>query len=274
MDPKRTFVNQVVGRELVQHVATALAKVDIDVLPLKGVWLQACVCGPDDTRLITDVDLLVRESAFALAVAELERGGFRARNSNSAEVTLVHPAFELPLDLHRQLFTRRVFRLPTHALFERSRSDSTAFGVRVQLPHPHDALAHLIGHFVKSQMRPDDPQRLSDFVVIAARCDLRPDECARHLHAVGMGRAARYVLHELAYRRSHPLWRAVLAALPPDPLGERLANIARRICAGRAGGRRLPVTLSGFMLDRSLAAGALALVLRTWDRRHDRRTTP
>jgi Uncharacterised nucleotidyltransferase len=267
-DAKRALVSLVVGREVVRHVAELFARAKIPLLPLKGVWLQALVYTPQEPRAISDVDLLVHEAAFDAAVQELERAGFERRSGNISEICLSHPEFGLAVDLHKRLFTRGAFRLPTADVFARSRRDSTAFGVELCLPDPRDVFAHLIGHFVKSRTHLEDPVRINDFVMMADRCAIDPADCARHLHAVGMARAARYVLHGLSERTSRPFFRTLLLTLPDDPIGERIARLAR--VSGRAPfGSATLMTLSGFALDASLPAGARALAFRAWDHRYD-----
>ncbi len=267
-DPKRAFVSLVVGRELLRRAASVLGDARIPVLPLKGIWLQAFAYAAHEPRTITDVDVLVPEDAFDSAIRALERAGFRRRSSNVSETSLSHPEFGLPLDLHRRLFTRGAFRMSTADVMARSTRDGAVFGVELNLPDPRDVFAHLIGHFVKSRTRLDDHERTRDFVAMADRCALDPEACARHLHAVGLARAARYVLHDVHAHARHPFFRTLLLTLPSDPLGERIARFARVI--GRAEvARPALMTLAGFALDASLAAGARALLLRAWDQRYD-----
>lgn len=267
-DAKRALVSWVVGREVVRRAASVLGRAGLPVLPLKGVWLQAFAYAADEPRAITDVDLLVPEDAFGRAVEELERAGFQRRGGNVSEVSLAHPDFGLPVDLHKRLFTRGAFRLPTAELFARSRRDRAGFGVDLYLPDPRDVFAHLIGHFVKSRTAQGDAVRLRDFVVMADRCAIDAADCARHLHAAGMARAARYVLHDVHAHAPRPFFRMLLLTLPADPLGERIARFARVMERAPFARQRL-MTLSGFALDASLPAGARALVLRAWDQRYD-----
>jgi hypothetical protein len=269
IDAKRALLSQVVGREVVSRVSRALTPASIPLLVLKGVWLQACVYAPHEPRIITDVDLLVPDHQFECALIELEHGGWRRWSSNAFASSLVHEDLQLPVDLHRSLFARGTFCLPTRAVFARSRTDEAVFGASVRLPDPRDGLAHLVGHFVKSRTPCGDPVRLRDFVAIARHCGLDPVDCAGHLHAAGMARAARYVLHALVHDRHDTFYRDLLAALPRDPLSKPLAKLARTIA------RRSPITsplgaVPGFLVDRSLPAGAHALVLRWLDVRHER----
>jgi len=269
IDPRRALLSQVVGREVLVGAVRALAPAGVTPVVLKGVWLQACVYTQQASRVVTDVDLLVPERRFEHALIALEHAGWRRRSSDVRAVSLEHAEMQLPIDLHRQLFTRGAFRLSTDAVFERSHVDHAAFDVTVRLPDPRDGLAHLIGHFVKSRMRRDDPDRLRDFVAITRRYPLEPENCARHLYEVGMARAARYVLHHLAYTERDDFHRELVEALPRDPLAEPIVQLARRI-ASDSGTSGVLGAMPGFLLDRSLPAGARALVLRALDLLHER----
>jgi hypothetical protein len=270
IDARRALVSQIVGREVLIRAARALAPAGIVPVVLKGVWLQACIYAEHEFRVITDVDLLVSERDFERAITALMRAGWRRQSGNASELSLAHPELHLPIDLHRRLFTRGAFRLSTDAVVERSRVDHAAFGASVRTMDPRDALAHLIGHFVKSRMRTDDPDRLRDFVAIARRQPFEPVDGARHLHAVGMARAARYVLDDLARAQRDGFYRELLEALPSDRMAKPIVKLSRAIAiSGSASG--VVGAMPGFLLDRSLPAGARALVLRALDLRHDTR---
>jgi hypothetical protein len=264
----RAVLSEVAGRHALVRAASVLGAAGIAVVPLKGVWLQACVYRGRGTRAITDVDVLVRERDFDAALAALARDGFRARERHTrSEQALSHPALQLPLDLHCRLFTRGAFRLSTQSLFERARPDAEVFGVPLLLPDARDVYAHLIGHFIKSRTSLRDRARIADFVAIADQCRLDAGDLARHLDAAGMARAARYVLHDIA-GGGDSFSRALLAALPRDPVGAGVAAVARAVA------EQLPATgparafgaLPGFLLDRSLAAGLRSMVLRLHER--------
>jgi hypothetical protein len=230
---------------------------------LKGTWLQACVYTADESRVITDVDLLVPREDFGRAQLGLLRAGWHVHSVNSRAATLHHPRFALPIDLHHRLFTRGAFVLSTADVLARARFDDTAFSAGVLLPDPRDGYAHLIGHFIKSRMRCDDWDRLRDFTVVAIRCRLDADDTARHLHQAGMARAARYVAR-LLERQGDAFHRDLIAALPDDAVGEQLARISRLVATRSSAGGLLGA-LPGFLLDRSLWGGAGALALRALD---------
>jgi hypothetical protein len=258
---QRAFLSAVLGRELLRAVVPPLRAAGIAVMPLKGIWLQAFVYGDARPRPITDVDLLVPEPSYDAARAVLASLGFRVQTGSRSETIFVHADHELPVDLHQRLFRPGAFRLPTAALFARATRSARAFGVELYMPDPLDAFAHLVGHHVKSRTRRDDPMRREDLRATAEAFELDPRTTARHLHAAGMARAARYLFAEQADAFS----RALLAALPEDPVGERVAAWAGALAHD---GTRSPWlgALPGFLLERSLPAALAAVALRALER--------
>jgi hypothetical protein len=253
----RALASHVLGIELLERVATALKASAIPIVPLKGIWLQTCVLPFPDERPITDVDLLVPEARFEEALQLLVRGGFEPRHGNASERALYHPACPLPLDLHRRLFQPGSFDLPTATIMARAQRGQAA-GIDLWLPDPLDALAHLVGHFVKSRRRPSERARTADFVAIAERFTYSPSAWAERLHGHGFARAARYAF--LERKKDYAFLEDVCRALPTDPVGERIA----RLCA------HLPITaqaqvwaaLPGYALERSLAKSMWSIVQR------------
>lgn len=247
-----------VGREVLRAAAEALRATGIALVPLKGVYLHACVYEHPEQRPITDVDVLVPEHRFDEARVRLETAGWRWSPVHASEAVATHASFALPLDVHRRLFLPGVFDLSTEAVFARARVDASAFGVQVCLPDPQDVLAHLVGHFVKSRGGPDDHAHLEDFERLARSAALDPGESARHLERVGMARAARHALGYAATRTPTGFASRVLAQLRRDRVGDALAWAARfsasRLPAGAALG-----AWSGFALERSLARGGIVL---------------
>lgn len=256
-----------VGREVLRVAAGALGAVGIPLLPLKGVYLHACVYERPEERPITDVDVLVPEHRFDETRARLETLGWRWRPVHASEAVATHPAFALPLDVHRRLFLPGVFALPTAAVFARARRDAMAFGVEVWLPDAKDVLAHLVGHFVKSRGDADDVPHLEDFEHLGRRAALDPVESARHLERVGMARAARHALRYAARRTPEGFAAKVLGALRRDRVGDALAWAAR-VSASRAPKGATLGAWPGFALDRSLVHGGLALARHLASRGH------
>jgi len=272
-DPALT--SHMIGRAVLQATVRVLAPLGISVMPLKGLWLQHFVYGEAGERRITDVDVLVPERDYRAARRALERTGFRLCSANVSEAAYLAPGLPLPLDLHRRLFTRGAFRMSLPALFARGTHDAVTFGVPVVQPDPTDVVLHLIGHALKGGSAwTGTGQELSDIPRLAAAYELDAASCAVRLSQCGMGRAARFVLPLTAAHDPRGFGAAVLACLPADPFGQRLAEHVLRLRTHTTESGRAPAW-PGFALDASLARGALALALRVYDkplesRRHER----
>jgi hypothetical protein len=261
---RRAFLTHVIARELLQRAARALAVRDIPLMPLKGVWLQATVYDPPESRALTDADVLVPEERYAEAVEALLGLGFERQQQNVSEVALWHPELPLQLDVHRRLFLPGAFSLSTAGLFARATRDVTSFGAPVWMPDPMDGLAHLVGHFVKSRESPRESRYHEDFVRVLDGFELDATSCARHLHDAGMARAARYALQAPA-GAGHSRVRGILAALPPDPLGDVLVALSAGV-RGASGGGRLLSAAPGYLLERSLPSAVSVGARRALER--------
>jgi hypothetical protein len=251
------------------EAAKVLRPRGILMMPLKGIWLQELAYADPSERPITDVDVLVAERHYTLALSSLRAAGWTYLGSNVSEASLRAPGLPLPLDLHRRLFSRGAFRMPSTELFERGTRDRDVYGVEVMLPHALDVLAHLVGHFVKSRGGPDSERvQMRDFGVVAAAAALEPSVAARHLERCGVARAARYALRcAEAYDRGG-FCEATLRALAPDLIGEVCAGAMLRL-RRRAEVTAKTAVLPGFVLETSLPRALETLVLRAWDRRAD-----
>lgn len=239
------------------------------MMPLKGIWLQELAYADPSERPITDVDVLVAERHYTRALSSLHAAGWTYLGSNVSEASMRAPGLPLPLDLHRRLFSRGAFRMPSSELFERGTLDRDVYGVEVMLPHALDVLAHLVGHFVKSRGGPDgEPAQLRDFGAVAAAAALEPSVAARHLERCGVARAARYALRVAGAHDRAGFCEATLNALAPDPIGEVCARAMLQV-RRRAGVAARIAVLPGFVLETSLPRALETLVLRAWDRRAD-----
>ena len=273
----RAAASHAIGLEVLKRCARTLAPHGIYVMPLKGLWLQSYVYERPDERAITDVDVIVPETAYRTAERALTAAGFEARVSNVSEVALAAPDLPLPLDLHAQLFMPGAFALPSRELFARASGPVELEGARIMLPDPLDALSHLVGHIVKSRAAPDDPMRTRDLTAVVQRFGLRGGEIAARLHAAGMARAARYALSHVAH--TDPVLAEALSALPRDPAGELIARACARahtaLEATPRGSRlhRATRALPGFLLERSLPVAARSLLLRAVSLSADRSHT-
>ena len=263
----RGLASHLIGRAVLDAAVRVLAPHSIDVMPLKGIWLQQFVYADPSERRITDVDVLVPEGRYEGALAALRDAGWQRSGGNLTETSFLAPDLPLPLDLHAALFVHDAFRMPASALFARGHADEDAFGVRVTLPDPLDVLAHLVGHFVKSRGGRDSEARaLRDFPAFLERYALSPSHIAEHLERCGMARTSRYALRCVPSELDrNAKCRAVLAALAPDPLGSACAA-AMLALRRRATQNSKAAVLPGFVLEASLARGVRSALLRAVDR--------
>lgn len=234
-------------------------------MPLKGVLFQQLLYRDPAERVLTDVDVLVPEAAFERAIASLLGAGFTPRNAGRSliEVALQSPR-GMTLDLHRRLFSLGRYKLSTEAVFRRSSTDERLLGVPLQLAHPHDTAAHLIGKFVSDHEHDEPLPRLTELAAWAAYCDIDPRRLAPHLCACGLARAARYVLGRGAELTGDPFFSATLAALPSDRLGEFWARGARSLITplSQSALASLPAHLLNSSVPRGGASFALAAIQR------------
>jgi len=224
-------------------------------MPLKGVLMDALEPSMIGTRYLGDIDVLVNR--YSTALAALHRAGWRRVGRAAHATTFVAAESSLHLDVHREVTSTVAYGLTAKDLFERGTANTCGFGAPIVVPDPLDEFAHLVAHFVQGRHTRADQRHASDFARVARRAALDPLAVARHLDALGLGRAARYALSAADDGFS----RSVLGALAPDPMGAILARV------GGAGLARYPrsATLGAFfppLLARSLPRGAAMLALQ------------
>lgn len=250
---------------LLRRAVGALGATGIPVMPLKGILFAWWIYDDPSERLRGDIDLLVPEERFDAAIAVLRETGFMLQtpHANGNERTLWDRSFAIEIDLHRSLFARGRYGLPTSLLFTRGKADRGLYGVPVILPDPYDAYAHVVGH-AASDHEPRNASKVSrDLALLSGRLSLCPRRCAGHLERSGLARAARYTL-TLACP-GEPFATEVLRSLRPDPAGAALARAACSL-SRRFPSHALPSRLAGFLTNTSLAraglAGGIAIVNR------------
>ena len=117
-------LHDLVRRMVLREALGALAERGIPVMPLKGALLAYWVYDDPADRRVSDVDLLVPEAAFRGAIDALATRGYAASlQIQTHEITLRAREVRMPIDLHRTLFPKLRFRLPTADLFARGRRD-------------------------------------------------------------------------------------------------------------------------------------------------------
>ena len=268
----RGLASHLLGRAVLQAAVRVLEARAIPVMPLKGIWLQQVVYADPGDRLITDVDVLIPDDRYEETLDVLRAAGWSMRGSNVSEAALLSPDLPLLLDVHRRLFTRGAFRMPSSELFARGGRDRKLYEVEVVLPDPRDVFAHLVGHFVKSRGgRDTQSHELRDLPALAVRFAFEPAATARHLERCGLGRASRYAL-QFVSRKDDPtgFCAATVECLRNDVVGDCCAATMLRL-RSRYSAQSALAALPGFVLDDSLPRGLSSLALRVWDRRSHKR---
>jgi hypothetical protein len=205
-----------------------------------------------------DVDVLVRSFERERAERILTAAGLEVVARTSTATTLRDRELGLDLDLHSGLVEPELFRIDADAIVDRSSEDRALFGFLVRVPERKDLYAHLVAHFARGRSNANDRRRLRDFALVARALPMGAEELAAHLTDLGLGRAARYAL-ALAAREGDPFARAVLDALPSDPVGEGLSRVSRRWLSRYAGSSPLAVPAL-HLLNTTLPAGARSLL--------------
>ncbi|MEY4547278.1 MAG: hypothetical protein RL685_3473 [Pseudomonadota bacterium] len=256
---RRAFVRAVLAREVLRDAALALHRRGLPLVPLKGVLFQQLLYHQPEERQLTDIDVLVREGDFYVAIAALRVAGFEPQQVTRSGIgmTLRSPRGMI-LDLHRRLFSRARYRLSTELIFARARRDVELLGAPVDLAHPHDIAAHLVGKMVSDHVVHERLPRLTELLRWVKHQRLDPTELAAHLQAHGLGRAARYVLACGTALLGDDFFRQVTEALPADPLGTACARVARTLIP-RWEGTPL-AAVPAHLLNASLPRAAASMV--------------
>lgn len=253
------FSMAVLAREGLQEAVRVLAAVSVEVMPLKGVLLQALVYADVVDRALKDVDVAVRSVDFDRAYSALLRAGFQVVREEPSlyELALRVPTLPVCIDLHRGFSASRRFRLSPDDMFRRGRRDDALLGCPVVLPDDYDLYSHLLAHAVLDFVGGQGWHRPEDLGLVARVRALDPVTCARRLEEHGLARFARLAFAQGAVLGRDPFAQEVLANLGPDPLGSAIAGLARRVYRGAAPSavRRL----MGVLLNPSLGEAALAL---------------
>lgn len=226
---RQALSRALLGRDVVRRVGQLLGGRGIPVMPLKGILMQQLIYADPSERRISDVDLLVPDHRFQEAVSSLSANGYQpvALGRSLIEIAFRSPT-GITVDLHRQLFSPYRYRLSTLEVFERSSPNEHLFDVPVRLAHPLDTLAHLIGKWVSDQVAGGCPHRLRDIERWVALYRISPQAAATHLEKVGLARAYRYVLNQVALP-SRPFFCQTLDALSIDPVGRACLAVASRL---------------------------------------------
>lgn len=258
---KEKLATYIVAQQLLGRTAKTLSSVDIPVMPLKGVLLQATTYERPWDRDITDIDLLVPEECFKSALDCLVGAGCTFEYDPTGAANVRWPDIPISIDLHSRLFPQALFRLPTAEVFARARPNSDICGHRIWIADPLDTYAHLVGHFVKSRLDNRDTKYFRDLNKLAEREALDPYFCARHLQRCGLARAARYVLPLVVSAEADAFSALVLQALERDRVGDAVVKVAE-LAIPRIPKSWIVGAIPVHLLNVSFAAGLRSLSYR------------
>jgi len=258
-DRLRTALVGEMALRLANQVFEACAERGIAVMPLKGVLLLGSWPALRGRRDLVDIDLLVRSSDLEALTLVLHALGFEATVSSSAGSTFASDSWPLSIDVHRHLFPHGLFRMPTGGVFSRAEMDTSLFAAPVALMSDEDVFAHLIGHFVKGRGIFRRDTSLDDIRWLLRERVYRfedADALGRHFRALGLQRAAGYVLGHESFR-DEPIARAAVRSLELSRWDRMAIAVARLDARANAGS---PRWWTPHLLDRSFVAGSRSLV--------------
>jgi len=209
-------------------------------------------------RDLVDIDLLVLSSDVEALTLVLHALGFEATVSSTAGRTFASNSWPLSIDVHQHLFPHGMFRMPTDAVFSRAEMDASLFAGRVARMSDGDLFAHLIGHFVKGRGAFRQDTSLNDIRWLLREGLYRledADTLGNHLRALGLQRAAGYVLGHASFR-DEPVACAVVRSLELSRRDRMAIAVARLDTRANADS---PRWWTPHLLDRSLVAGSRSL---------------
>jgi len=218
-DHLRVVVVGEVALRLANQVIEACAERGIVLMPLKGLFLLRRWPSLQGRRDLVDIDFLVRPSDFETASQAIRSLGFEATVRSSAGATFASDEWPLSIDLHHDLFPHGLFHMSTEGVFSRAERDQALFPGPVVRMSDADLFAHLIGHFVKGLGSFRDDTSLDDLRWLLRQGVFRPDDAgalAAHLEAMGLRRAARFVLSHESFA-NEPVASAALRSVPRSP---------------------------------------------------------
>ena len=257
-DRLRTTLVGELALSLANQVFAACAERGIVLMPLKGVLLLGRWPALRGRRDLVDIDLLVLSSDVEALTLVLHALGFEATVSSTAGRTFASNSWPLSIDVHQHLFPHGMFRMPTDAVFSRAEMDASLFAGRVARMSDEDLFAHLIGHFVKGRGAFRQDTSLNDIRWLLREGLYRledADTLGNHLRALGLQRAAGYVLGHASFR-DEPVACAVVRSLELSRRDRMAIAVARLDTRANADS---PRWWTPHLLDRSLVAGSRSL---------------
>ncbi len=257
-DHLRTTLVGELALRLANQVLEACAERGIVLMPLKGALLLGRWPALRGRRDLVDIDLLVRSSDVEAVTLALQALGFEATVGSTAGRTFASDSWPLSIDLHHHLFPHGLFRMSTDGVFSRADIDASLFSTPIARMSDEDVFAHLIGHFVKGRGTFHQDTSLDDIRWLLREGLYRlqdADELGSHFRALGLQRAAGYVLGHESFR-DEPIARAAVRSLELSRWERVAIAVARLGTRANAGS---PRWWTPHLLDRSFVAGSRSL---------------
>ena len=257
-DHLRTTLVGELALRLANQVFAACAERGIVLMPLKGALLLGRWPALRGRRDLVDIDLLVRSSDVEAVTLALQALGFEATVGSTAGRTFASDSWPLSIDMHHHLFPHGLFRMFTDGVFSRAEIDASLFAAPVARMSDEDLFAHLVGHFVKGRGIFRQDTSLEDIRWLLKESLYRledADTLGNHLRALGLQRAAGYVLGHASFR-DEPFARAVVRSLELSRRDRMAIAVARLDTSANAGS---PRWWTPHLLDRSFVAGSRSL---------------
>ncbi len=246
-----------VARAAVMAMAQELAPVGVELLIIKGVYLNFIAAPTPGYRSVADADAVVVRGSFARATEALRHSKEWVCSSDDwSTKTYAWRRGEAHVDVHRLPLPLRFGRMRTEVLRRNAARRPEVFGPHLLVPDPLDAAAISIGNYVKDSLGAVGHGLLAtDLRVLIDRGAIRPDALARRVRAHGLRRIA--VVAFTALARRDPFWSEWLGALDPSWIEQRGADAVVSWLGENAA--RHPD--AAFMLVRSIADRPLDGVL-------------
>jgi hypothetical protein len=229
----RTWATFVLAVEALRIVARELEAAGVIVMPVKGIALAPWHYPDVADRSFVDVDLVVSEPDFDVAVRTL---GGKHRVSWSSpdllELNLLVSGFQV--EVHGALGRREILDLTTSEVLSRSGLDSDTFGVVVRRIDDLDHILLICANLLKDGFEGAFPHRVNDLRLLLDRANGRHSELLRRASDAGFTTGLAVVADFVANEAGVEAWQTIFRALPLRRRGRVYAGVQRWARRARA----------------------------------------
>ena len=251
-----------------RRIARALQERGIPVIALKGLHLAELVYRDISLRPMSDVDILVPESAVDNTVATLQGldYDFAAKTPSGYDVSVVHRYTKVLVEAHWGLAAPREPHGPAvDDVWRLARPAKLGDADALVMP-PEFLLLHVCSHLACHHFFALDLRALCDIAEIVRGYPLLDwgvvvDQARRHGDGRGVGAALRLAREQLGTAIPESALAAIGAdALEPDMLADALEQL------GTFSGIRLELRFAPNLVGMTGAVGAIAKISTLWRR--------